>query len=143
MRSLLLILLLAGALGAHDVEVAIQPSGETLVLSATYAGTDPVMDATVEVYPPSAAQIFQSGKTDANGRFAFLPDRPGAWKIVIDDEFGHRVEREAAWTGGGAGNAPAAHARGLSTWQKMLVGVSLIFGVTGVWAWFRSRSASA
>jgi nickel transport protein len=31
----------------------------------------------------------QTGRTDAKGRFAFIPDRNGPWTVVADDGMGH------------------------------------------------------
>ena len=49
--------------------------------------------AKVEVYSPADAKVeFQNGRTDAQGRFAFMPDTPGQWRIIMADNMGHRVE---------------------------------------------------
>ena len=45
-----------------------------------------------KVYAPADTIEFQSGRTDAAGRFAFTPDRDGPWRVVVRDEEGHRVE---------------------------------------------------
>jgi len=48
--------------------------------------------ARVKISAPGAKLTFQSGRTDRNGRFCFFPDTPGDWKVVVDDEMGHRLE---------------------------------------------------
>ena len=32
----------------------------------------------------------QTGRTDEKGRFAFIPDVPGEWKVIVRDEEGHQ-----------------------------------------------------
>lgn len=34
----------------------------------------------------------QTGRTDEKGRFAFIPDLPGDWRVIVRDEEGHQCE---------------------------------------------------
>lgn len=34
----------------------------------------------------------QSGRTDEKGRFAFVPDVAGLWRVIVRDEEGHQCE---------------------------------------------------
>ena len=130
-------LLLAGTLLAHDLSVGQRTEGAAVVLSALYGGSEPAAFCQVSVRAPSKPEAeFQTGRTDARGRFAFVPDGPGDWKVVVDDEMGHRVELQVRWSGSGGGVPDAA---GQPLWQKALTGASLLLGVTGLWLWWRVR----
>jgi len=130
-------LLLAEALLAHDLSVGQRYEGATVVLSAVYGGSEPAAFCQVSVRSPSKLGAeFQTGRTDARGRFAFVPDSPGDWSVVVDDEMGHRLELQVRWNGS-AGEAPDAAAQPI--WQKALTGASLLLGLTGLWLWWRVR----
>lgn len=61
-----------------------------------YAGGEPMSYAEVKVFgPQSSADLeFQNGRTDARGVFAFVPDRPGLWKVEAWDNQGHKGNTE-------------------------------------------------
>jgi nickel transport protein len=93
----------------------------------------------------SKGLTFQSGRTDRNGRFCFFPDAPGDWKVVVDDEMGHRLEvrvpvnealvLQANEQRGETGESP------LSRYEKALMGICIIFGVSGVLVWWRGKKS--
>jgi len=88
---------------------------------------------------------FQSGRADAAGRFAFVPDRAGDWHVVVDDELGHRREvvvpiADSELSGRtevagdaleAAGEDPPPEPRALPVPLAVVVGLSVIFGATG------------
>jgi nickel transport protein len=41
--------------------------------------------------PDAGATVFQNGRTDALGRLAFVPDRPGNWRVEVEDVRGHKA----------------------------------------------------
>ena len=130
-------LLLAGTLLAHDLSVGQRFEGEVVVLSAVYGGSEPAAFCQVSVRSPMKPDAeFQTGRTDARGQFAFVPNGPGNWRVVVDDEMGHRLELQVPWIGSGEG-APGAAAQ--PTWEKALTGASLLLGLTGLWLWWRVR----
>lgn len=77
---------------AHGVMGKVGKGG--IVVTAQYDTGEPMSYAKVEISAPDSKLPFQSGRTDRNGRFCFLPDTPGTWKVVVDDEIGHRLELE-------------------------------------------------
>ncbi len=83
---------LAGAADAHGVGYRL--SGRTPVSLEFFYSTGETMAYTAaKVYSPTDDRIeFQSGRTDAAGCFAFTPDSDGIWRVVVQDEEGHRVE---------------------------------------------------
>ncbi|MHA7833017.1 MAG: hypothetical protein ACX94A_00920 [Algiphilus sp.] len=70
-----------------------------------------VMDgARIQVRMPESQQVFQVGRTDAQGHFSFVPDRPGNWIVEADDERGHKLEAIVA-VGAAASAAASAPER--------------------------------
>lgn len=88
-----------------------------------------------KVYSPSGGDNpFQLGQTDVHGRFSFVPDAPGLWRVVVKDGLGHvaeaAVEIDDAFISGAAG-AKVAHSgpTAISGIQKLslaLTGLALI-----------------
>lgn len=135
MRLLLASLTCLAAL-AHDLEVTTQVVPPAVIVKSTYAGADPVPFAKVQVYSPGGSE-FQNANTDRRGTFSFVPDAVGAWRVVIDDELGHRRELKvniASLDGEASRTQPAT-----SRVERALLGLSLLMGFTGFWYGFRNR----
>lgn len=128
---------------AHDVQVAVELSPPAVITRSSYSGREPLSYASVLVYSPSDSETeYQNGRSDASGVFSFVPDRPGKWKFVIDDEMGHREEKAIEITGEFLKGSGTANGSGeLSTYWKMLIGVSFIIGCTGILFWAKARKA--
>ncbi|MCX6594762.1 MAG: hypothetical protein NTV70_00155 [Acidobacteria bacterium] len=121
---------------AHDLVLTAERTGAAVVIRAAYAGTEPCPFAPTEVFSPAGPKTeHQNGRTDRTGRFAFLPDQPGTWRVVVDDELGHRVEIQVPVTEGA--NLPLGGAQ--PVWQKALTGAALILGLTGGWYGWKRR----
>lgn len=139
---LITLLAASSSLTAHELDIAATLSSPAVCLRATYAGADPVPFAAVQVFAPNAAE-FQNGRTDRRGGFSFLPDTPGAWRIVIDDEEGHRRESAVQVPGDFTAAAPAAASPPeASRFWRALTGVSLLIGATGFLYGFKVRRAA-
>lgn len=138
MNFRLLALIVMGGLAApaHDLVLTAERTGSAIVVRAAYAGTEACPFAGIEVYSPAGPKVeHQNGRTDRTGRFAFLPDQPGTWRVVVDDELGHRVELQVPVTEGG--NLPLNGTQ--PVWQKALTGAALILGLTGAWYGWQRR----
>lgn len=153
--SLSLLPSLAAPARAHAVHAQSPAQVHPQVVAFEYATGDIPAYVQVEVYGPGETEVeFQNGRTDALGRFAFTPDRPGVWTLVMGDGMGHQLRHEvtvpetlfAATPTETAGTAadmtdakPSAH----STAMKALVGVSVLCNIfLGLSLW-RRRSAPA
>jgi nickel transport protein len=118
---------------AHGVRGEVNEGG--VVVSAEYDNGEPMSYARVKVSAPCAKLLFQSGRTDRNGRFCFFPDTPGDWKVVVDDEMGHRLEvmvpvnETKRLKTDEKANSAKSH---LPRWEKALMGVAVIFGIFGI-----------
>jgi nickel transport protein len=88
---------------------------------------------------------FQTGRTDRNGLFLFLPDQPGDWKVVARDEMGHRlavkpiIDEDMNPNKTGGQTDGAVDGGFLPRYEKAFMGLSLIFGISGVFFWWRGR----
>ncbi|MCC6293424.1 MAG: hypothetical protein IT164_12305 [Bryobacterales bacterium] len=142
-RIALIILAAASAsLRAHELDIAATLSAPAVCLRATYAGAGPVPFAAVQVFAPGAAE-FQNGRTDRRGGFSFLPDASGSWRIVIDDEEGHRREATVHVPESFTANTPAdAAPPEIPRLWRALTGVSLLVGATGFLYGFKVRRAA-
>ena len=128
---------------AHGVEGMVESGG--VVVAARYHGGEPMSYARVTVTAPTSEKPFQSGRTDKNGRFAFCPDTPGPWRVVVDDETGHRLnltvdvdENRLAGRTPVSGSAPSSP---LDRGAKAFFGVSLILFIAGGLLWWRGQKA--
>jgi nickel transport protein len=136
--------LLAGSLAAHDLDIQVQRYAPVIVLKATYSGAEPVSFAAVKIHAPGTpGAVFQSGNADSAGRFAFVPDREGDWRAVVDDELGHRGESRISIAPDFVPLGPAlteepARAR-LPLWQRAALGVALIIGFFGFLYGYKAR----
>lgn len=133
--------LLPSPLFAHGVKGTVKDGG--LVVTAQYDTGEAMSYAKVKISAPGAKLTFQSGRTDRNGRFCFFPDTPGDWKVIVDDEMGHRLEvivpvNEAKELKTNQRHGSRAEGS-LSRYEKALMGISIIFGISGAFFWWRGR----
>ena len=125
---------------AHGVMGKIGRGG--ILIEAMYDTAEPMNYARVRVTPPNSKKAFQVGNTDRNGRFCFLPDSVGKWDIEVTDGMGHRLEMtvpvderlQIAPLDGPGG--PTSRVR---YFERALTGISIIFGFTGMFLWWRTR----
>lgn len=136
-----LVFLLPSPLFAHGVRGMVDEGG--LMVTAEYDTGEAMSYARVKISAPGARLTFQSGRTDRNGRFCFFPDVTGDWKMVVDDEMGHRLEvnvpvnEQLVWEE----NAQSVKAgqSALSRYERALMGISIIFGLSGIFFWWRGK----
>ncbi len=122
---------------AHGVVYEISRE-EAFTIKIAYDDGVPMSYAEVKIFSPSDQKIeYQNGRTDKNGRFVFFPDKTGQWKIEINDGMGHGVITDVSV---GEGLKLEEETRGhLVRWQKILFGLSLIIGITGILFYFSAR----
>lgn len=68
-------------------------SKEAVVAAAFfYADNTPMQYSEILIFSPENDKVeFQNGRTDQNGRFAFVAETPGEWRIKVSDGMGHAV----------------------------------------------------
>ena len=142
MFFLVVISLLPGMIYAHGVRGKVDTGG--IVVAAQYDTGEPMSYAKVKIMAPGAKLIFQSGRTDRNGRFCFFPDKQGKWKLVVNDEMGHRLEVTVPVDETMALQADRQLGNGAvssySRYQKAIMGISIIFGIFGIFFWWKGRA---
>ena len=132
----------------HGIEVEFTMSNPAVLATCTYSGNEPVAGAECVLLKPNSVnsenEEFQRGHTDANGVFSFVPDVAGEWKMIVDDGQGHRNEVSLILTEAFFNNETAIPGTAellvsgnggfaaLPLWMKAVWGLSLIFGLAGV-----------
>ena len=115
-----------------------------VLVQFAYSGGEQPTYAKVEVYSPADDKVeFQNGRTDAQGRFAFMPDAPGRWRIIMADNMGHRVEHpveiSAVQASAAANSGHDAGPGGFAMPLRILLGLSLIANMALAAAVLRRR----
>ncbi len=125
---------------AHDVIHEIQ-HGNAVIVNVGYESGEIMSYAEVTIFSPENKTIeYQYGRTDANGQFAFLPDAPGEWKIVVDDGNGHGFV--ANYTVDESMNVEIKQSL-FNRIKKLFAGLLLLFGCTGFLYYLLARKKVA
>ena len=87
-----LVLLSAGEIFAHGVGYR-ESELRAIPLEFSYSTGEKMSYCEASVFSPNDSKFAaQTGRTDEQGRFAFIPDVSGDWRIVVSDGQGHRCE---------------------------------------------------
>jgi nickel transport protein len=124
----------------HGLFAAID-AHPSVVLRFKYSSGEPLAYAMVTIFEPEEKNIeYQNGRTDAEGRFAFVPLRPGTWIVHCSDGMGHRVNKEIVVDDAiQVQNDRAIAQTPLSKALPTLLGISLIAHCVCLIRWFKSR----
>lgn len=77
---------------AHGTDYRILETDYAVTVECLFAGGEPMQYAQVLLFSPDDAVVeFQNGRTDQQGRFAFLPHVPGTWRMKVKDGMGHAL----------------------------------------------------
>ena len=136
----LLLFCLAGPLTAHTVEHTVREERATVV-TVLFADGEEASYSEWEVFGPGDTSPYALGRTDAHGRLAFLPDRPGRWlaRVKADSQHGlHGVNVTVQV--GEQGTVKAFSQPVVATHTRLLIGTSLLFGLFGLLNWWRSQN---
>ncbi|SHN54015.1 hypothetical protein [Desulfovibrio litoralis] len=95
---------------AHGIGYTRLTDQNVVSLEFNYSSSEPVSYASIKIYPPKGSGLvpeqegtggaggggqeieFQNGRTDALGRFSFLPPVDGTWTVRLKDGQGHASE---------------------------------------------------
>lgn len=126
---------------AHGVELTVK-QGPAAFVTAQYSGGEAMSFAKVRIIRPTGG-TFQVGNADAQGRFAWLPDVAGKWRVEVEDGMGHRAEFSMEL---GASGAPvpqtASSSGGLlkqPLWARVVWGLTFLWGAFGLLSWVKGR----
>jgi nickel transport protein len=123
---------------AHSIHYEVQQKG--ISVKVFYSEKDPASYSSYELYGPGDTLPHQTGRTDKNGFASFFPDRAGVWKIKIWGESSHGFHGVTIDVKINEALQLQSFNRPLvATHTKLIVGISLIFGLFGIYAFLRSR----
>jgi nickel transport protein len=114
---------------AHDLQHSVDEAEAVYVRFFSADGHDFDFES-YEVYRGGEEAPFQVGRTDARGRLVFLPDRAGAWRVRVFSEDGHGADFSLSTDA--RGGVEKAGESLLERYPRIVVGVSIIFGIFGV-----------
>ena len=137
------VVLTASSAWAHGTRGIIE-SCQGIRALAAYDDGEPMAFAEVEVTEADTGTVTQTGRTDRNGVFVFAPDRSGKWRVVINDGMGHRLVlgRQIDMAENGVPEASADEpppVAGVSRGQSVVSGLSIIFGLCGLFYGWKAR----
>lgn len=161
MKRIIIILVLlnafTGSVFAHGVHINYSEDFPFITIIASLSGNQPMKNAEVNILHSDGDQIFQSGTTDPSGRFVFIPEKPGVYAVNVDDGMGHRKSIELAVKESFFGAEDSDQETDVSIsiesseidhhhehyhiplLYKVIFGLSLIFGITGIWYGLRKQ----
>jgi len=129
----------------HGVEGTVEPV-EGYCITAMYDDGERMSYAAVEIKAPQAEIVFQTGRTDRNGRFMILPDKPGTWQAAVSDGMGHRLALDFEVSAEGDNQLKGQSVAPVSTGaagrpMKTVAGLSILFGLCGLFYGWKARRA--
>ena len=111
---------------------------EAVALEFMYSTGEAMSYREAKVFSPNDEKFaYQSGRTDEKGRYSFVPDSPGAWRVIVRDEEGHQCTAEINITAENLSsknesqtqNQPSTIPNSTEIFIRSLLGVSLIFNI--------------
>jgi nickel transport protein len=123
---------------AHSINYLVEQKG--MAIRAYYSANDPAAYSQYELYGPGDKEPHQLGRTDKNGYVAFVPDRPGIWKLQIWGESSHGYHGVTTEIKVDKNLGLESFSRPLvATYTKFVTGISIIIGLFGLYALWLSR----
>lgn len=113
----------------HDLHYSVS-QGQAVVVRLFYADATAFSFEGYEIYPAGGQLPVQVGRTDAQGRIAFLPDRAGRWRIKTYAEDGHGLD--FTLTTDAAARVADSEKPIYERYGRILTGVALILGLFGL-----------
>lgn len=146
---------------AHGIKVEYSFDDSLVIVKSSYSHKSNLANALVKIYSPlESEKVWQSGKTDKNGLFVFMPDVEGGWIFIVDDQKGHKQKTTINYQAQTLNSEDVSEIEnkteieetkavetaevkeqtnsGLSNLHKIIIGLSLIFGISGVFYGIKS-----
>jgi nickel transport protein len=134
--------LFLGEIDSHGHSINYHVEQKGIAVRAFYSEKEPSSYSQYEIWGPGDREDLphQTGRTDKNGFLSFVPDRAGIWKIRLWGESSHgyhgftaevKVDKEL--------NLESFSKPLVAAHTKLITGLSLIFGIFGIYAFLRSR----
>ncbi|MBD3320985.1 MAG: carboxypeptidase regulatory-like domain-containing protein [Chitinivibrionales bacterium] len=140
MRWFLLILVFPASLvyshgTAYEI---IRP--DSITIRASFDTGEPIAHTDVLVFPPDQTEAQSEVTTDANGIFAFSPDRPGTWSLQVRGRGGHGMRINLDINQELLPGEPSGSGR-VSYLQKIVMAACVVWGLTGTALFFSRKKA--
>lgn len=123
--------------GAHNLEHEVT-ADEAVSVAFFFGDGSPFSYEQFEVYREGETIPFQTGRTDALGRMALLPDRAGKWRIKVHSEDGHGAE--LALSLDEQLRLDSVPQPFFDRYAALLTGLGIIFGTFGLISLLRRRT---
>ncbi len=122
---------------AHSVHYQVENKG--VAVRVFYADDDPASYSAFEIFGPGDKTAHQKGRTDKNGFVAFVPDRPGTWRVKVIGESEHGMHAASIEIEVNESLYMDSFRKPLvARYTKAFIGMSTVFGLFGLWAFLRS-----
>jgi nickel transport protein len=123
-----------------SLDVSLRQSVE---ITATYESGDPMDEAQVSVYAPDDLETpWQTGLTDDQGRFQFVPDQAGQWDVKVR-KAGHgslvTVPVNTTTTTEASVASVASESSSYSPAQKGMMAIAIVWGCVGTALFFTRK----
>ena len=134
----LIIILSASPVLAHGTGYNIS-NLKAVALEFFYSTGEKMSYREVKVFSPADSKFAaQTGRTDEFGRFAFVPNVSGDWRVIVRDEEGHQCEANITVAEDfDAAVNDSSQPEGFNLYFRAILGVSLIFNIAMLIKLFR------
>ena len=130
--ALTLVLVTSASVFAHGTGYR-SSSLKPVALEFVYSTGETMSYREAKVFSPKDGKFaYQSGRTDENGRFSFVPDVSGKWRVIVRDEEGHQCTAELDVTVNEGVSVPQSHTDLVT---RAILGVSIIFNIAMIIRW--------
>lgn len=161
--GIIVFFIVSAPLTGHGINFETERHPPVLKVKSFFSATSPVVDARVMIYAPGETDPFQTGYTDRDGFFSFVPDRQGEWVFGIDDGMGHtdrititvgsdffapeevpvaEVEKEQEAAAVETSASECVFMVGIPVIYRVIFGLALIFGITGIFYGVKAKQAA-
>ena len=120
---------LAQSAAAHDLQYSVS-GAQAVVVKLFYVDNKPFTFEGYEIYRAGEKLPYQVGRSDSQGRIAFLPDRAGEWRIKAISEDGHGLD--FTLTTDAAARVEASDKPAFERYSRIVVGIAVILGLFGL-----------
>lgn len=132
----LLCLTAVSPLRAHDLQYSVG-GAQAVVIRLAYLGAGPFAFEAYEIYREGEKLPYQVGRTDGQGRIAFLPDRAGTWRVKAFSADGHGIDFKLETD---ASASPTGFEKtAFERYGGIVTGVALLLGLFGLLSLFLRR----
>jgi nickel transport protein len=126
---------------AHGVHSSVEEGGPAVVILIRYGDGSPFSYEQYEVFGPGDDVPYMNGRSDANGRVLFAPDRDGEWRVRFFSHDGHGGERIVPFSAiARSGDQPDPASDRL---LRLTAGLGYLTGIFGIALFFLRKTTAS